>query len=252
MQSLTPNEIIYLDKLSGCQTDDMVRIKKYGNSLEKLISEKYLMIGTKAQSLVHSDMSVIRKLLKDKGFKAGGKKADLVRRILQNYTDAEIESADIPERFVLTDRGQQVIKKNGALLYYNNAFGATNILEPEQIIRAQDLYPADKELDILIKLFKNRAAEETNTGKKRVITAYLGRLYLLNHNDALACEAKLEVERLDNLWEDEREQVARSWDSVLGMSFEERQRLQQQALAEMDDEWEKELDAVNRAKAGIE
>lgn len=39
---------------------------------------------------------------------------------------------------------------------------------------------------------------------------------------------------------------------VLGLSLEERQRLQQEAIDEMDDEWEKELDAKNKAKAGIE
>lgn len=39
---------------------------------------------------------------------------------------------------------------------------------------------------------------------------------------------------------------------VLGLPLAERQRLQQQAIDSMDDEWEKELDAANRAKAGIE
>lgn len=39
---------------------------------------------------------------------------------------------------------------------------------------------------------------------------------------------------------------------VLGLPLAERQRLQQQAIDNMDDEWEKELDAANRAKAGIE
>ncbi|MCD8327597.1 MAG: phage head morphogenesis protein [Ruminococcus sp.] len=39
---------------------------------------------------------------------------------------------------------------------------------------------------------------------------------------------------------------------VLGMSLEERQRLQQEAIDEMDSDWEKELDAQNRARAGIE
>lgn len=39
---------------------------------------------------------------------------------------------------------------------------------------------------------------------------------------------------------------------VLGLSLEERQRLQQEAIDEMDDEWERELDAKNKAKAGIE
>lgn len=39
---------------------------------------------------------------------------------------------------------------------------------------------------------------------------------------------------------------------ILGMSLEERQTLQQAAIDEMDDAWEAELDAINRAKAGIE
>lgn len=39
---------------------------------------------------------------------------------------------------------------------------------------------------------------------------------------------------------------------ILGLPLEERQRLQQEAIDEMDDEWEKELDARNKAKAGIE
>ena len=39
---------------------------------------------------------------------------------------------------------------------------------------------------------------------------------------------------------------------VLGLSLEERQRLQQKAIDEMDDQCERELDAKNKAKAGIE
>ncbi len=39
---------------------------------------------------------------------------------------------------------------------------------------------------------------------------------------------------------------------ILGLPLEERQRLQQKALDEMDDKWEEEFNAANRAKAGIE
>lgn len=38
---------------------------------------------------------------------------------------------------------------------------------------------------------------------------------------------------------------------ILALSLEERKKLQQQAVEEMGDEWEKELDARNKAKAGI-
>lgn len=41
-------------------------------------------------------------------------------------------------------------------------------------------------------------------------------------------------------------------EDILGLSLEERQRLQQEAIDGMDDEWEKELGAKNRAKAGID
>ena len=41
-------------------------------------------------------------------------------------------------------------------------------------------------------------------------------------------------------------------EDILGLPLEERQRLQQEAIDNMDDAWEKELDARNKAKAGIE
>lgn len=41
-------------------------------------------------------------------------------------------------------------------------------------------------------------------------------------------------------------------EEILGLPLEERQRLQQEAIDAMDDEWEKELDERNKAKAGIE
>ena len=41
-------------------------------------------------------------------------------------------------------------------------------------------------------------------------------------------------------------------DEVLGMPLEERQKLQQQIIDEDDEAWEKELDAKNKGKAGIE
>ena len=41
-------------------------------------------------------------------------------------------------------------------------------------------------------------------------------------------------------------------EDILGLPLEERQRLQQEAIDNMDDAWERELDARNKAKAGIE
>ena len=41
-------------------------------------------------------------------------------------------------------------------------------------------------------------------------------------------------------------------EEILAMSLEERQALQEKIIAEMDEDWERELDEKNRAKAGIE
>jgi len=41
-------------------------------------------------------------------------------------------------------------------------------------------------------------------------------------------------------------------EDILGLSLEERKKLQQAAIDEMDDDWEKELSERNKAKAGIE
>lgn len=40
-------------------------------------------------------------------------------------------------------------------------------------------------------------------------------------------------------------------EEVLGLPIDERRRLQEEAIAEMDDKWEEELDEKNKAKAGI-
>ncbi len=45
---------------------------------------------------------------------------------------------------------------------------------------------------------------------------------------------------------------ANASDDILGMSLEERKKLQQKAIDEDDGAWEKELDAKNKAKAGID
>lgn len=41
-------------------------------------------------------------------------------------------------------------------------------------------------------------------------------------------------------------------EDVLGLPLEERERLQREAIAEMDEKWDRELDEQNRRKAGIE
>ena len=250
MYDLTPEEIVSLDKIQRRRIDDAVCANK--ELVNKFLSNDLLCVGTIEQSLEYADMDILRKLLKEKGLKAGGKRINLAQRIIQNYTHTELESADIPKRFILTDAGEQVIDKNQALLLYIKAFGSTCILNQDEIISCQRSYPADNEYDILIRLFKEKADKEKRIGSKRVLLAFLQRVYSMKHDDVLAQELEPSIKELDRLLEEEREQEARKLDAVLGMSYEERQRLQQDTIDVMDDEWEKELNEKNKAKAGIE
>ncbi len=249
MQDLTLEELRCLEKMDGRRIDNAAYTEIYRDLIDKLLSKGYLGRGSGAQSLPCSDIATVRKLLKDKGQKTGGKKVDLVQRVLQIYSDSELEKAEIPKCYFLTNSGRELIEKNGALLLYLNAFGTARVLEPENIIAAQSSNPNEDRVDILIKLFKEEISTASSIGRKRYMTAYLQTLYTMKHDNALAQEAKLEVERLDKTLEEQREKEARKLDSVLGLSLEQRRRIQQEVTETLGEDWEKELDAKNKALA---
>ncbi len=240
MQCLNPNEIRCLSKSNGHRADDAVYIKSCGGIVEKLIADDYLVVGTKEQSLSHSDMNIIRKLLKDKGIKAGGKKVDLVQRVFENYTKVEIESIDIPQRFVLTAKGEQIVCENAALLLYFNSLGSTGILEPEKIIDAQKVHRNEDAVDILIDLLSEKIDCTKNTGQKREYTAHLIDLYKMKHDETRVSQLEEEIQKMDKVWEKERTKQARRLDSILGIVFKNRKRLQQQAIESKETNIEKE------------
>lgn len=241
MQCLNPNEIRCLSKSNGHRTDDVVYIKSCGGIVEKLIADDYLVVGTKEQSLSHSDMNIIRKLIKDKELKAGGKKVDLVQRIFENYTKVEIESIDIPQRFVLTAKGEQIVCENAALLLYFNSLGSTGILEPEKIIDAQKIHRNEDAVDILIDLLSEKIDCTKNIGQKRAYTAHLIDLYKMKYDETLVSQLLEEkVQKMDKVWEKERTKQDRRQDSILGIVFKDRKRLQQQAIESRGTNIEKE------------
>ena len=164
----------------------------------------------------------------------GGKKADLLQCVLQNYTCDELKNAGIPRYYVLTDKGEHIIESNMPLLDYFNSFGSTGILEPEEIIKAQEDDPQKSPTDILICLFEKKRDLTEDVGQKRAIIANLKTLYSRNNDTVSISNAEEEIKRLDCIWEAERERRARELDDVLGMTLEERRRLQMEALQEIE------------------
>ena len=250
MYVLSPEEIRILSKATGRTQDDVVYIAGYPETIAKLCNEGYLRVGTFMQSLPYSDMQTLRSLLKSKGAKAGRKKAELIERVGQIYSESELEAANIPLRYILTECGQETVTTNSALLRYYDVLGSTNLLEPEKIMAAQ-MDSQEDDLRLLIRLLSERISSEHETGQKRAATAWLARLYRLNHHDIYPQRAQREVEHLDVILEKERIDERKRLNSILGLTSEERERIRQEALEEMGDDWEKELDARNKAKAGI-
>lgn len=120
------------------------------------------------------------------------------------------------------------------LLDYFNSFGSTGILEPEEIIKAQEDDPQKSPTDILICLFEEKRDLTEDVGQKRAIIANLKTLYSRNNDTVSISNAEEEIKRLDCIWEAERERRARELDDVLGMTLEERRRLQMEALQEIE------------------
>lgn len=251
MCMLSPEEIRILSKVDGRTTDDPVYVKRYPEAVEKLCACGYISVGTRVRSLASSDMATLRSLLKAKGIKAGGKKAELAERVMQHYSEAELEDAEVPVRYILSDQGKELVEKNSALLYYFDAFGGTGILDPERIISEQSTSTED-DLGLLIRLFSEQTDIEKSNGRKRAIIANLSRLYTLKNDESHVEETRKKIEYLDQLIETEKRKEGERLNSILGISEEERQRIYQKVRNELDDKWEKELDAKNRAKAGIE
>ena len=95
---LYPGEVILIDWMSGKSKN--TRFPKWfyetydinaEESLNKLVKEGYLSEGTPFDSLASLKVSELKELLKTKQLKVSGKKAELISRIKENYTEEEVE-----------------------------------------------------------------------------------------------------------------------------------------------------------------
>ena len=223
------------------------------DEIECLISSGYMRIGTVVESVPFYDMTTLRTLAKAKGLKAGGKKADLIQRILENYSPVELNGSSSPRYYVLTETGERIIEQNAGLLLFLKYYWPTKWAEPEEIIDFCEAHPEMSAEDALSHFLKNRINGTTDSRDRFFL---LNNLLLLCHDDAERKVIEAQTRALGDELDKEREAF---WsakepeiEKALGLSLEERRTLQQQAIDEMDDDWERELDARNRAKAGIE
>lgn len=89
------------------------------NSLEKLIKENILIKTDQFDISIHKKkLTELKGVLKDSGFKTTGTKQILINRISENFDS--IESLDLPNVYIATEKGEEILKDTKYLLSFVN------------------------------------------------------------------------------------------------------------------------------------
>jgi SAP domain len=113
---LLPGEIVLVDWVSGKNRNAQFPRyfeTTYGldakRSLDKLIEEGYVKESSAIASLASLKLPELKEILKSKGLKVSGKKADLIERIGESSTEEEAEAYIDSRMLEATDKGNEVL-----------------------------------------------------------------------------------------------------------------------------------------------
>lgn len=79
-------------------------------SIERLMSKKYIELGTVKESVDILNMTVLKRILKSEGMKLTGKKDELVERVL-TIADSKLEDKIELRRYKITALGSEILNK---------------------------------------------------------------------------------------------------------------------------------------------
>ncbi|MCD7903352.1 MAG: hypothetical protein LUF91_06270 [Oscillospiraceae bacterium] len=228
--NLTAKEIIYLDYVQGYKVSAANQLD--AEKLKRLISSGLLTVGTLKESLQFTDMPKLRDLSKAKSLKANGKKAEIVQRISEKYTDEELERIGIERRLVATQDGKQILDYYDVVVTYHKSFGMKKQLDLCDLMIARNERPrADKE-DILISLFLEKLNRTKKVGEKIVLLNMLENVYSWKKDEIKIHEVKKEIQHCQKIWEaeyqQEKAQAEANFSLRFGLSHESMERIKQE------------------------
>ena len=82
-------------------------IRDVGSALKSLEDRGYIVFATAKDSLNSFTIPQLKKLLSAKDLPTSGKKADLVMRVADAFSEAELLATGIQIKYVLTELGQK-------------------------------------------------------------------------------------------------------------------------------------------------
>lgn len=100
-------------------------IRDVGAALKSLENRGYIVFATAKDSLNNFTMPQLKEMLSAKDLPTTGKKADLVMRVAEAFSEAELLVTGIQVKYMLTELGQRELSENEYVPYMHKAHNKT-------------------------------------------------------------------------------------------------------------------------------
>lgn len=121
----------------------------------------------------------------------------------------------------------------------------------DEVKAAQEAHSGEDAKDILLLVYEEHLMRCTDDLERFGLLTDIRKICLWRHDEARLKEVDKEISetniRLNNAWQEKYNSI--DHDKVFGLPDDERKAMREKALTEMDDDWEKELDAHYRSMA---
>lgn len=117
--SISPKEILCLEYFNNRDMNEPISQWKqsefgsdYKKTLQYLFEEGYLRKSNLEENISYKIIPDLKEILKTKNLKISGKKADLIARIFNNFSEEELQKYCTSCRYILTDYGKKALSQN--------------------------------------------------------------------------------------------------------------------------------------------
>lgn len=92
-------------------------IRDVGAALESLRERGFIEFGSVNDALKGFTVAQLKELLQSKGLSAAGKKAELIEKVIENFSEDELMAVGAERKYILTDKGSTELRKNAYVPY---------------------------------------------------------------------------------------------------------------------------------------
>lgn len=234
--TLAPEEIRLLSKINGTAITTLPNYLfsncNVADIVKRLISGGYLKAGDTKYNLSKLTIPELKQILKSNNLSVGGKKAELVERVISN-----INTSDLPplkQYYVATAAGNEVLEKNEPLLLFYNSGVYDNI---EDVLKMQEQHPEMSGAEILKTLLENRIEQETDDMLIYPLLRKLQTVYCWIGGSEKAAELNGRIERADlqfwNKFDKDREENIEKISEKMGISIDKLELIESDAYKEL-------------------